>query len=331
MPDQVSESPSKDEPWVVLGSSGFVGQGITKVLRQRGIETTEMSAPRLEADPSMGADDLILLAERSDVLDELVSQFRGAKVVINAAGMATPDGNDSRALYGANALLPALVAMAAVHAGVERVILLSSAAVQGNRLVLDESVETEPFSPYSRSKALGESATLAFAKTIPEAGILIIRATSVQGIHRSTTRSLRRIARTPLASVASPGTQQSVVSSLEGLSTFVADMAVITSLKTPAILIQPWEGANVADVLSLAGGKPPIILPAWLCRTVVSAGKFVGRKIPRIAGITRRIEVMWFGQRQVEGLAVNGRYITNATGDAGVTAYLSRTLSGGES
>ena len=101
-----------------------------------------------------------LLAEAAELPrrsePDLAAAFAGVQVVVNAAGLATPGGTDSPALRGANALLPLVVADAADAAGVQRFVHLSSAAVQGHRPFLDESSHVQPFSAYSRSKALGE-------------------------------------------------------------------------------------------------------------------------------------------------------------------------------
>lgn len=328
MVEVVGNQPVSPESWVVLGSTGFVGQGVVAEIIRRGIQVRRISAPRLAASPSLGSADLATLAEDSEYLESLVSQFRGAKVVINAAGMATPDDAGSDALFGANAALPVLIVKAAVLAGVKRVVLLSSAAVQGNREVLDETIDTAPFSPYSKSKALGEAGVLSLASQHPDTCVLIIRATSVQGIGRPTTESLRRIARTRLASVASPGTQPSVVSSIEGLSEFVVEVASYADFASSTILVQPWEGANVSDVLKLAGGKPPLILPAWLCRTLISLGQLTGRIVPRLGGMVRRVEVMWFGQKQTEGSAVQAGLVAGRRPEQGPSEHLTQALRG---
>ena len=148
---------------------------------------------------------------------------------MNAAGLVSPDSAADDALFGANVLLPLVILRAAERAQAARVIHLSSAAVQGRRGVLDESAATSPFSPYSRSKALGEAALLSYVAKVagvqsPE--VVIVRATSVQGVGRATTRQLRRLARSPMASVARPGDRPTVVSSLQGLVEFVKGLSI---------------------------------------------------------------------------------------------------------
>jgi hypothetical protein len=226
----------------------------------------------------------------------------GAALVVNAAGLATPDASASAQLYGANALLPSLIAIASARAQVSRFIHLSSAAVQGRRAVLDESAEVSPFSPYSRSKALGEWALLALqAGAVPATDCVIIRATSVQGSGRATTNNLRRIASSPLSSVAAPGTQPTVVSSLDGLTSFIHKVG-LDQREFSGLLLQPWEGLSVAEALRRVGNREPRRLPRWICSLLVSCGYAAGRLMPELAGVVRRVELMWFGQGQVASL-----------------------------
>jgi hypothetical protein len=66
----------------------------------------------------------------------------------------------------------------------------------------------------------------------------------------------------------------------------------------PTIVLQPWEGLTTLGVLQSAGGRSPRLLPAGLCRLAVSFGYSVGRINPRVSGLVRRVELMWFGQSQ---------------------------------
>lgn len=270
--------------------------------------------------PTLGTPGRLL----SETFAQLCQSFHGVDVVINAAGLATPGDGESPELTGANALLPAVVVLAARAAGVRRVIHLSSASVQGHRLVIDESPERAPFSPYSRSKALGEEALEVLAanssdltnavpnlvaSVVPrvdtnvETNVVTIRATSVQGLSRPTTRSLIKIAGSPLSSVAAPGTAPTPVSSIDALAWFVAETAQhLTAV--PSLVLQPWEGLSVTAVLAAAGGRKPIKLPAGLCRLILSTGYACSKMIgERLHGPLRRVELMWFGQAQTPGWA----------------------------
>src|SRR5262249_49744663 len=119
---------------------------------------------------------------RQDLVEELAEQLEGVGVVVNAAGVANGSATAGPDLWGANALMPVLVARASRLAGVKRFIHLSSAAAQGP-LVLDDTPRTAPFSPYSWSKALGERVLL--AENDPN--IVIFRSTWVHDAGRPNT------------------------------------------------------------------------------------------------------------------------------------------------
>jgi len=299
-------APGVRRRWVIVGASGFVGSALCTHLRNRGIDVVEVSAPRLEYEVNQqDAQCIAATAARCSVAEELASVLAGADVVVNAAGLATPDAEMTRNLMGANAYLPAVIAAAARRAGAVRFVHVSSAAVQGRTAQLDETARVSPFSPYSRSKALGEHALLALASEARDAryGIVVLRATSVQGPKRPTTLRLRELAASRIASVAAPGNQPSAVSGLHGLVATIEEVGS-TRDAVPGIVLQPWEGLSVTDVLVVAGdGKRPMVLPRWICRLVIGMGFAGGRIDPRFSGLARRLEMTWFGQRQVAGWA----------------------------
>lgn len=284
--------------WSVIGGSGFVGTAVTRALADAGIGMRTVRAPRLRSEAAT-TDALLHEADGlAGVVDGLAEDLRGSTVVVNAAGAATPRSAASSGLTGANALLPVLIARACAAAGVRRLVHLSSAAVQGNRAVLDESAATEPFSPYSRSKALGEQALVSEHHGGLE--VVLVRATSVQGPERPTTTALVRLAASPLASVASPGTAPSPITSVDALAELVLAVGSHDG-PVPPIVLQPWEGMTVRTVLESAGGTP-LLLPPGLCRLVLRAGYAVSELLrERLHGSIRRVELMWFGQDQVAG------------------------------
>lgn len=285
---------------VVVGASGFVGSHVARRLEDDGWEAIPLAAPRLSLAPGANLDDVLgALDAHESTVAQLADAFTGADVIVNAAGAAAPDAAASASLAGANALLPAVLATAAARSDAYRFVHVSSAAVQGRRAVLDESAETEAFSPYSRSKALGEQALF---RVVEEAGegspeIVLVRATSVQGADRPTTVRLRGVASSRLASVASPGDRTSVVSSIEGLAIFVS-LVVRFPLDVPTVVLQPSEGLTTTDVLRTASGRSPRRIPVALARIVIGLGYIVSAALPRLGGTTRRLEVMWFGQAQ---------------------------------
>lgn len=293
--------------WRVLGATGFIGSAITTALRSRDVQVTPVATPRL-ASPATTVHHLIEHAHRLEsMIDYLAESFAGADTVVNAAGLAAPDQTHQQSLTGANALLPVLVALAAHRTGVRRVIHMSSASVQADAPVLDESIRTAPFSPYSFSKALGESALYRLHSQwegedrAPE--ITVIRATSVMGSDRRTTRLLARFASSPLSSVAGDGTAPTPVTSVTALAQFTASVGEFPGALPPVIL-QPWEGATTGSVLRDAGRRHPTSLPPWLCRAVIATARFGSSVVGhRYAGLIRRLEVTWLGQRQVPGWA----------------------------
>ncbi|WP_241982022.1 NAD-dependent epimerase/dehydratase family protein [Cryobacterium sp. TMT3-29-2] len=300
-PEAPGPSHSAPARWAVVGGTGFIGSALIEELQSRGFRAESLTAPRLRLAANATPEEaLSLLKDHSQAIATLSASMLRADVVVNAAGLASPGAAASEALFGANALLPAVIYQAANLAGVQRLIHLSSAAVQGRRMVLDETPATEPFSPYSKSKALGEALLLA---GVGDAGhgespeIVILRATSVQGPGRATTGRLRRLAQSAAASVAMPGDRPTVVSSVRGLVTFVARVGAHQD-RVPTIVLQPWEGMTTSSVLELAGGRAPRRLPLTLCRALIGIGYSVGTVAPPVRGLVRRVELMWLGQDQ---------------------------------
>lgn len=279
--------------YLILGC-GFVGSHLVAHIEAAGDVACSHSAPRLDA--PVDGDDRLLAEEaaRHPALEQLIPLMADVDCVVLTAGLATPDAAPSPALFGANALLPGVVLRAAQSAGVPRLVHLSSAAVQGRRRVLTETDDTQPFSAYSTSKARGERVVAHLVDDTTNA--VMIRATSVQGAGRATTASLRRVARSRLSSVASPGTQPSAVSSIGMLCEFVQAVARWPE-PVPLIVLQPWEGLSVREVLAVAGDRRPWRLPAWLCGFAINGGFLTSRLLGhRLDGPVRRAEAMWFGQ-----------------------------------
>ena len=283
----------KNDNVVVIIGSGAGGGTLAHELTRRGVEVLPVPAPRLTTS-ARTADALEVELSRPDVVAEIErisADLADAVAVVNAAGLAhaTGAGDD---LFGANALLPAMVA-AAAPAGI-RLVHVSSAAVQGRMDPLDESTQRAPFSPYSTSKALGEE--MAGRRT----GTVCFRPTSVHGADRGVTRSLHRVVSSPLASVAGRGAGPTPQVLVENVADAVAHV-VLMEQTPPDVVLQPWEGLTVGDLVRDFGGREPRHIWPWSARIVVRLLGVVGAVVPPAAGVARRLEMLWFGQRQVSG------------------------------
>lgn len=278
--------------WAVVGASGFVGSAVAHQLRTTGIRVVAVSAPRLLT-PAKSLVDLRDAVQRSQAeVDQLCQQLRGCSVVVNAAGMAEPDRPPSEDLFGANALLPAVIGRAARRAGVGRYVHISSQAVQGSLPILTEDDTVNPFSPYSLSKALGEQ--LLLADDVQAESTVVFRAGSVQGPSRGTTQRLIKFAHSPLASVAVDGpVTLALIENTAAAIAFCGDFAG----QVPSVVLQPGDGLTVREVLSELGAKRVRSVPVAIARTMVKAGTVLGTWWPRSAGAARRADVLWFGQR----------------------------------
>ncbi|MGC0272904.1 NAD-dependent epimerase/dehydratase family protein [Pseudactinotalea sp. Z1739] len=316
----------------VLGASGFVGSAVRAAARHAGHHVIEVPAPRLttaargtdavHAQAMMADDDAATLADR----------LTEAQVVINAAGLATPGAGMTDAVVGANALLPGVVVRAAALAGAERVVHVSSAAVHGEARVLDPAAQPRPASPYGWSKLWGEqvaSAAVLQSPPTPGAGqpergagqpdhgvgqpdrrprrgdhgasgptVVTYRPTSVHGPGRSVTDQVRRLARSPLACVAAPGDDPTPQVMVEQVAAHALHLATAPEVPTGPV-IHPWEGWTTSSFLQhLGDGRRPRRIPRPLARAALAVAKTAGRLHPRLGANARRLEMLWFGQRQ---------------------------------
>lgn len=267
----------------VVGASGFVGSAVVVRLRARGAETIEVRAPRIKG--TIGAS-----APSDDLVAEICELIGDATCVVNAAGMADALAADAETLDGANGLWPGLLARACLRGG-QRLVHVSSAAVQGRR-ALDSSEQYAAFSPYSRSKVMGEQAAL----TSP-GEVCVVRPPGVHAPTRPVTRSIISLARSPLSSVAAPGTDNAPQSQLVNVADAIAFLALHEG-SVPRIVHVPAEGITTYELLRAVGGRPPQQVPRALAAMIVSAARLTGKHNGRVAGHARRLEVLWFGQTQ---------------------------------
>lgn len=283
-----------DRTVVLFGASGFVGGAVARALAR--CEVKVVASPRLTTAartmPAIEAE----VGRSTDLVRSLARELAGAHVVVNAAGNPDASSLDEDVLFGANALLPAILLTAAREAGIERFVHVSSAVVQNDRSVLDSSEDMRPFSPYSSSKVLGEQVV----RELSGEGIDVTRyrPPSVHAPGRRVTRMIARIASSPAASVAMPGDQPTPQALLPNVGAAVAFLAT-TRHVPPAVVHHPSEGVTVTGLMQdLGGGRRPLRLPRFVARFLVFVARMVGRLHRPTAANARRMELLWLGQDQ---------------------------------
>jgi dTDP-4-dehydrorhamnose reductase len=278
---------------LVFGASGFVGRAVVQALEQEGHRVMTQPAPRLSAMDEEAAREFAVSAPVTQALSE---QMSSVEAVVNAAGNPDASETDTDALIAANGALPGVLAAAArAAAGQPRFVHVSSAVVQGRAPRLDASPAAGGFSAYARSKVIGE-------QLVREHGgerCVVYRPPSVHAPDRRVTRMTGRIARSPLATVARPGSRPTPQALVANVASAVAFLAT-TPLSPPPVVIHPWEGLTTAGLMESLGGKQPRELPAWLCGAVTGSLRAAGRAVPRLAADARRVEMLWFGQQQAD-------------------------------
>lgn len=271
----------------LVGASGFVGTAVHQALKARGARVICVPAPRLACSTGPQAPPL-----DKSAIAHLKTVFAASDAVVNAAGMADADRGGSRALFGANGLLPGVIGAAALAAGVQRFVHISSAAVQGDRELLDASPSVHPNSPYAQSKALGER----LANLHGPAETVIYRPPGVHGCGRPTTQKLARFSRSVFSAVAAPGNDGTPQALLDNVADAVAFLAMSQDVP-PRFVHHPSEGITTAGLLYALSDKEPVRLP----RRAAHAGVRVSKALAghsQWTGPVRRLEVLLFGQQQ---------------------------------
>ena len=277
----------------VLGSSGFVGAAVVQALHDH--DVVRVRTPRLTT-PARTPAALVAEANGHPAVAVLAEAFDGCDAVVNAAGDPDASSLVLDALYGANALVPRVALTAAVLSHVPRFVHVSSAVVQNDKKVLDESEDLRPFSPYSASKVAGE--WVLREQLPPDIAVIRYRPPSVHASGRRVTRMIARIARSPMATVAGPGDSPSPQAQLPNVAAAVAFLAT-THQSPPDVVVHPSEGVTTGGLMrDLSGGREPRHLPQPLARLVVVLAKLGGRVHRPTAANARRVELLWFGQGQ---------------------------------
>lgn len=274
----------------LVGATGFVGNLTHRALEADGVTVVAVRAPRIQQKEHLTHDELSV--RFPGIIDNLMDAFANADVVVNAAGDPDASSTDAARLYGANAVLPGLIGLACTRARVRRFIHVSSAAVQGRRPTLDDSNETEPFSEYSRSKSAGEAAALACAPGITT----VYRPPSVHAWDRRVTRSLTKLATSPLSTVAA-GERPTPQALGDNVGSAIAFLAV-TDQSPPHVVAHPSEGLTTRSLLQLLGGRTPLSLPTPFVQMALRLAMKLERLHPSVPANARRAEMVWCGQGQ---------------------------------
>lgn len=287
----------------VVGASGFIGSNVSKLLGSKGITVIPVKAPRLESQEFESHTRAHQLAIRQMPVD-FAEKFRGAHVVVNCAGSPDASSTDMAYLLAANTILPVMVANAALQSDVCRIIHVSTAAVQGRKRTLDSREDYDLFSPYAQSKAWGEMALLELEST----KIHIYRPPAVHHESRRVTRRIARLAKSPLATVASPGDAPTPQALLSNVASAIAFL-VTSRQDLPPIIHHPHEGLTTTSLFLALGERKPTRLPRSVTRQVVRWGYLGGRAFPLLQANVRRAELMWFGQEQAPSWLTQAGYI----------------------
>jgi nucleoside-diphosphate-sugar epimerase len=277
----------------LIGASGFIGSAVKAALD--GHDVVAVRAPRVETVED-NPQRLVEIATEHESLGALVTAFKGCQTVVNCGGDPDASSQEHARLLGANALMPRIALQAAAEAGITRFVHVSSAVVQNDKPILDDSEDMRPFSPYSLSKVTGER-TL---RERPPRGVQVVRyrPPSVHAPGRRVTRMIGRIASSPLAFVAGDGTRPSPQAQLPNVAAAVAFLATCTEAP-PYVVAHPSEGVTTGCLLrDLSGGHEPRRLPVPVATFLVGAAKLLGRWHRSSAANARRLELLWLGQSQ---------------------------------
>lgn len=284
---------------IVVGASGFIGSHVVRAMRDPGAEVVGLIAPRIRCQAQDAREVMQALAGQRHLADSLVSSFRGADAVVNAAGLAAASSRETDLLMGANALLPAVILEAARRADVGRVLHVSSAGVQGRRPCLDETANLEPINLYTKSKAVAEEILRVDER------VIIFRPTSVQGHGRTVTQALVKLLSSRFASVAGQGDRATPQVLVDNVADAVA--FTLRAPHPPRIVLQPWEGLTTAGLVRTLGGREPVHV-APLIASVIIRGAYGASALSVVPpAVARRLEMLWYGQDQQPGwLTVSG-------------------------
>lgn len=163
---------------LVLGGNGFLGSEIRRLACEAGVDLR--CAYRHTVPVRMSGENVV-----ADIrnLDEVKRACEGVSVLINATGMAhvfARTQQTKKLFCAVNEQGAANVSLAAVYAGVQHLVLVSSVAVYGVGCETDETRTCRPSSDYGQSKARGEDRTIEIV-TGTATSLTILRPSTIYG------------------------------------------------------------------------------------------------------------------------------------------------------
>jgi nucleoside-diphosphate-sugar epimerase len=182
---------------LVTGSTGFLGSWLVDRLLERGARVRCLARSTSRRDFLSNARVQYALGDVTDV-DSLRRALAGVDYVFHVAGLikaADPARYEHVNAEGTRNVL----SVAAEQAGsIRRVLVVSSLAAVGpsrRGLLVDETWEPRPISPYGRSKLQGERHARSFADVVP---LTIVRPPSIYGPRDRETLLVYRLATLPI-------------------------------------------------------------------------------------------------------------------------------------
>lgn len=262
---------------LVTGANGFLGKAVVRQSERAGMEVTTCG----RGDNSNGFSNYLQIDLVSEDLSSLVA---GQDSVIHCAGLAHQfgkKGDDPRPFFAANVQATQRLLQAAIKAGVEHFVLISSVGVYGTNesgLPLDEKSPCHPNGHYAESKLEGERQAIAIAKR-NKIRLTVVRMATIfgEGDRGNISRLMKAIDQRKFASIG-PGENRKSLIYLQD-----AARACVTTVERPGrqrtnieiynVTSPSVEMSKVTDGLASALMRPkPLVLPVSL---VVGAAKLL--------------------------------------------------------
>jgi nucleoside-diphosphate-sugar epimerase len=260
---------------VVTGIAGTVGSRVGDLLRAEGARVVGIDLPSATGSGGAGTSELVgldLAAPDADAA--LLEVVKGADALVHLAWQI-PDGPESRRrshrVNEANRLGLDRVLAAASEAGVDHVVVVSSATVYGawpdNPVPLSEDapLRPNPAFAFAVGKAEAERAVNEWAQDHPEVAVAVLRpAVTVGGVERPLYQALGAT-RAPRGADGGRPVQYLHVDDLAA-----AVLIVLAERLAGVFNVAPDAGIREDTARALAGGLARVALPARLAGAVAA-------------------------------------------------------------